>query len=162
MAEEASPVVRVMIVEDDPETLDRFAQVLAHDPRTAVVAKAPNGRDAISNLPGASPDVLLVDLGLPDMHGTEVIRHARHVLPDCDIMVITLFGDEHNVLASIEAGATGYVLKDSSDEQLVARVLELRSRAWCCIECSLAGHPALQAHLASASMRYLRRGRSRC
>lgn len=127
MAEEPSPLVRVMIVEDDPETLDRFAQVLARDPRTAVVTKAPNGRDAMSNLPGASPDVLLVDLGLPDMHGTEVIRHARRVLPNCDIMVITLFGDEHNVLASIEASATGYVLKDSSDEQLVARVLELRA-----------------------------------
>jgi len=127
MAEEPSSVVRVMIVEDDLETLDRFAQVLARDSRTTVVAKAPNGRDAISNLPGASPDVLLVDLGLPDMHGTEVIRHARRTLPDCDIMVITLFGDEGNVLASIEAGATGYVLKDSTDEQLVARVLELRA-----------------------------------
>jgi DNA-binding NarL/FixJ family response regulator len=46
--------------------------------------------------------------------------------PACDIMVITVFGDERNVLASIEAGATGYVLKDCSDEDLVARVLELR------------------------------------
>jgi DNA-binding NarL/FixJ family response regulator len=127
MAEASSSVVRVMIVEDDPETLDRFAQVLARDARITVVAKAANGRDAISKLPGASPDVLLVDLGLPDTHGTAVIQQARRLHPDCDIMVITLFGDERNVLASIEAGATGYILKDCTDAQLVERVLELRA-----------------------------------
>jgi len=64
---------------------------------------------------------------LPDIHGTEVIHFAARTLPECDVMVITVFGDERNVLASIEAGATGYVLKDCSDEELVARVLELRT-----------------------------------
>ncbi len=127
MAENPASVVRVMIVEDDPETLDRFAQVLERDPRTAVVARAPNGREAISTLVEVSPDVLLVDLGLPDIHGTEVIQQARRLHPEADIMVITLFGDEENVLASIESGATGYILKDCTDAQLVDRVLELRA-----------------------------------
>jgi DNA-binding NarL/FixJ family response regulator len=75
----------------------------------------------------ARPDVLLVDLGLPDIHGTEVIRFAARTLPDCEVMVITVFGDERNVLASIEAGAAGYVLKDCSDSDLVDHVLELRA-----------------------------------
>jgi len=127
MANEPSSVVRVMIVEDDPDTLGRFAQVLARGPRTEVVAQSPNGRNAIDKLVSARPDVLLVDLGLPDIHGTEVIQQARRLLPDCDIMVITLFDDESNVLASIEAGATGYILKDCSDAQLVERVIELRA-----------------------------------
>jgi DNA-binding NarL/FixJ family response regulator len=127
MIEQSSSVVRVMIVEDDRETRDRFAQVLSRDLRTAVVAQAPNGQDAISKLVEITPDVLLVDLGLPDMHGTEVIQQARRLHPESDIMVITLFGDEANVLASIESGATGYILKDCSDAQLVDRVLELRA-----------------------------------
>jgi len=127
MTEAPSSVARVMIVEDDPETLDRFAQVLESNPRTTVVAKAPNGREAISKLVEVSPDVLLVDLGLPDIHGTEVIQQARRIHPDCDIMVITLFGDERNVLASIESGATGYILKDCTDAQLLHRVIELRA-----------------------------------
>lgn len=127
MTEEPSSVVRVMIVEDDPETLDRFAQVFERDPRTTVVAKASTGRDAISKLVEVLPDVLLVDLGLPDIHGTEVIQQARRMHPESDIMVITLFGDEQNVLASIESGATGYILKDCTDAQLVERVLELRA-----------------------------------
>jgi DNA-binding NarL/FixJ family response regulator len=61
------------------------------------------------------------------MHGTEVIRHAVRKRPGCDVMVITMFGDERNVLASIEAGATGYVLKDSTHADLVANILELRA-----------------------------------
>ena len=116
-----------MIVEDDLETRERFAKAIMDDPRTRMVEKARTGREAIALFHDARPDVLLVDLGLPDIHGTEVIRHAVRRRPDCDIMVITVFGDERNVLASIEAGATGYVLKDSSDADFVANILELRA-----------------------------------
>jgi DNA-binding NarL/FixJ family response regulator len=92
-----------------------------------MVEKVGNGREANARFQDARPDVLLVDLGLPDVHGTEVIRNAVRRRPDCDVMVITMFGDERNVLASIEAGATGYVLKDASDADLVANILELRA-----------------------------------
>jgi DNA-binding NarL/FixJ family response regulator len=127
MVERNDKVVRVMIVEDDPAMLERFAAALVHDPRTKVVEKVRSGRDALARLLLVTPDVLLVDLGLPDIHGTEVIRFAARNLPECDIMVVTVFGDERNVIASIESGATGYVLKDCSDADLVARVLELRA-----------------------------------
>jgi DNA-binding NarL/FixJ family response regulator len=126
MAERTDTAVRVMIVEDDPVMLERFAAALVRDPRTKVVEKVRSGREAIARLLLATPDVLLVDLGLPDIHGTEVIRFAARNLHECDIMVITVFGDERNVIASIESGATGYVLKDCSDADLIARVLELR------------------------------------
>jgi DNA-binding NarL/FixJ family response regulator len=127
LTQETGGVIRVMIVEDDRETLARFEQSLERDPRLQVVATARSGGEAVARLGEIAPDVLLADLGLPDMHGTEVIREARRLHPACDIMVITLFGDERNVLASIEAGATGYILKDCTDEQLVDRVLELRA-----------------------------------
>lgn len=127
LSQQTGAIIKVMIVEDHRETLDRFEHSLARDPRIEVIGKAQTGHDAVTQLTSAPPDVLLVDLGLPDMHGTEVIQQARRLHPDCDVMVITLFGDEHNVLASIEAGATGYILKDCTDEQLVARVFELRA-----------------------------------
>ena len=127
MSKRTDPVVRVAIVEDDLATLERFAQAISRDARTAVVEEARTGREAMARLPAASPDVLLVDLGLPDIHGTEVIRFAARTLPECDVMVITIFGDERNVVSSIEAGATGYVLKDCGDADLVARVIELRA-----------------------------------
>ena len=127
MSEQRGAVVRVMIVEDDLGMLERFAAVIVRHPRTKVVEKVRSGREAIARLLLVSPDVLLVDLGLPDMHGTEVIRFAARTLPECDIMVITVFGDERNVIASIESGATGYILKDCSDADLIARVLELHA-----------------------------------
>jgi DNA-binding NarL/FixJ family response regulator len=127
MADRPITGVRVMIVEDDHETRERFAKAITNDSRTRMVEKARTGREAIAAFRDARPDVLLVDLGLPDIHGTEVIRHAIRTRPDCDVMVITMFGDERNVLASIEAGATGYVLKDSNDADLVANILELRA-----------------------------------
>jgi DNA-binding NarL/FixJ family response regulator len=125
MAGPSAPV-RVMLVEDDDETRERFAALLSRDERTCVVESVGTGREALARVPAVHPDVLLVDLGLPDMHGTQVIRHTLRLLPECDVMVISMFGDEGNVLASIEAGACGYVLKDVDAEALVARVLEVR------------------------------------
>lgn len=127
MVERTNEVVRVMIVEDDCDTRERFAEAIARDARTSLVAKAATGREAMEFFAAVRPDVLLVDLGLPDMHGTEVIRYSARTRPDCDVMVITVFGDEHNVLASIEAGASGYVLKDRKDTDLVSDILELRA-----------------------------------
>ncbi len=127
MSNRTAAIVRVAIVEDDLGTLERFAQAISCDARTTVVEKARTGREAIARLPAASPDVLLVDLGLPDMHGTRVIRFASDMLPECDVMVITVFGDERNVISSIEAGATGYVLKDCGDADLIANLVALRA-----------------------------------
>ena len=127
MSGQTNSVVRVAIVEDDLETLERFAQAISRDARTTVVEKVRTGREAMVRLPLVSPDVLLVDLGLPDVHGSEVIRFASRALPECDVMVITVFGDERNVVSSVEAGATGYVLKDAGDADVVARIVELRA-----------------------------------
>jgi DNA-binding NarL/FixJ family response regulator len=124
---DSSTVVRVMIVEDEQDTQRHLAAAISGDLRTRLVARASTAHEAIARLPAAAPDVLLVDLGLPDIHGTEVIRFAAQNLPECDIMVITVFGDERNVLASIEAGATGYVLKDSENADLIKQILELRA-----------------------------------
>jgi DNA-binding NarL/FixJ family response regulator len=124
----ASPgPISVYVVEDDQETQARFAEAIAASPRTRLAGAASFGRGAIAELARCAPDVLLVDLGLPDIPGIEVIRYAAEHLPACDIMVVTVFGDEAHVLGSIEAGATGYVLKDCTDAELIGHVVELRA-----------------------------------
>jgi DNA-binding NarL/FixJ family response regulator len=115
------------IVEDDPRFRTRFEALLASAPDMRVVASAGNVRDALALLTRARPDVLLVDLGLPDGSGIDVIGAARQRLPECEIMVISVFGDQKNVLASIEAGATGYLLKDAPNENYLARIRDLRA-----------------------------------
>lgn len=74
-------------------------------------------------------DVLLTDLGLPDGSGLEVIRHATRLHPRCEPLVISMFGDEDNVLASIEAGALGYIHKDSAPDDIAQTILEMKAGA---------------------------------
>jgi len=116
---------RVLIVEDDVAFRDRFGAILAKDPAFDVIASVGTGADGLAMLDLRKPDILLVDLGLPDLSGIEVIRHASRTLPNCECMVVTVFGDEEHVLASIEAGASGYLLKDASEESFLSSIREL-------------------------------------
>jgi DNA-binding NarL/FixJ family response regulator len=124
-------VTSVMLVEDDPAFLARFCAIVAGAPELrlmAAVGDLASARRLLADAaPGSAPDVLLTDLGLPDGSGIDLIREvsARH--PATDIMVISVFGDEQHVVASIEAGATGYVLKDSLPDEFVALIRELRA-----------------------------------
>ncbi len=79
--------------------------------------------------PARIVDVLLVDLGLPDGSGLDVIRHARLRRPACEALVISMFGDEDNVLASIEAGALGYIHKDATPDDIAHTILEMKNGA---------------------------------
>lgn len=82
-----------------------------------------DARQALQSSP--PPDVLLVDLGLPDGSGVTLIHEVRQRYPAIECMVVTLFADDAHLLASIEAGATGYLLKDANAAQVSARIHEL-------------------------------------
>jgi DNA-binding NarL/FixJ family response regulator len=124
---EDSGVIRVMIVEDDPAFLNRFVGIVTASAGFELFAAVRDGAAARESLARGAPDVLLVDLGLPDISGIEIIRDTARRYPETDIMVITVFGDEEHVLASIEAGATGYLLKDSLPEEFIDVIRELRA-----------------------------------
>ncbi len=118
---------RVLIVEDEPEFLRRFSDAVHADPGLQLLGAVSTGSAAIALLDAHPPDVMLVDLGLPDVDGVEVIRHAAQRCPQCDVLVVTMFGDEQHLVSSIEAGATGYLLKDASSERIAAAIHELRA-----------------------------------
>ena len=117
----------VMVVEDDPAFLTRFCRIVASDPGLELFAAVGDLASARQAMSKATPDVLLADLGLPDGSGIDLIRETARRHPDTDIMVITVFGDEDHVLASIEAGATGYILKDSLQQEFVDLIKQLRA-----------------------------------
>lgn len=119
--------ISVLIVEDEPEFLRRFVEAVRGDPQLRLIAGVGSGADALAVLAAHSPDVLLVDLGLPDMNGVDLIRHTATHHPQCDVLVITMFGDDAHVIASIEAGATGYLLKEAANERIVSSIHELRA-----------------------------------
>lgn len=119
--------ISVLIVEDDDHLRTAFAGAVAAAPGLRLAATAPDLPPGLRLLDELQPDVLLVDLGLPSGSGIELIRHARARRPDTDVMVVTVFGDEAHIMASLEAGATGYLLKDSEPAELVAAVRALRA-----------------------------------
>lgn len=125
------PVWRVLIVEDDSQMREFFAASVSRCDRLALAASMGSVAEARAWLDDAEHqvDVLLVDLGLPDGSGLEVIRYARQLHPECEPLVISMFGDEDNVLASIEAGALGYIHKDSTPENVAETILEMKQGA---------------------------------
>jgi DNA-binding NarL/FixJ family response regulator len=116
---------RVVLVEDDERTRLRLAKAISKNHRFVVVASAPDFQSENRSLAEFRPDLLVTDLGLPDGSGVDLIRSATKTLPDCQIMVITVFGDEKNVIAALEAGADGYLLKDSTNEEIANSLDEL-------------------------------------
>lgn len=125
------PVWQVLIVEDDAQMRDFFAGSVARCDQLTLVASVGTVAEAMLWLddPDHRVDVLLTDLGLPDGSGLDVIRHARLRHPECEPLVISMFGDEENVLASIEVGALGYIHKDAAPEDIAQTILEMKSGA---------------------------------
>lgn len=116
----------VLLLEDDPVTRERLAAIVTAAPGLTLAAALADRRSALAWLAAhAAPDVLLADLQLPDGSGIDVIRQLRQVAPRTEAMVISVFGDEAHVVAAIEAGATGYLLKDASADEITQAIHRL-------------------------------------
>jgi DNA-binding NarL/FixJ family response regulator len=127
-ADAAPPTpVTVALVEDDPGTRSRFEAVIHAAPHLELAHSAARARDILAWLADHPVDVLLVDLGLPDGSGIDVIRECTRLQPACEVMVITMFGDEAHMMKAFGAGAKGYLLKDGTGEDLAAHIMNLRN-----------------------------------
>jgi DNA-binding NarL/FixJ family response regulator len=122
---------QILIVEDDPSTRAFFERCIQQSSQMQVwaVADCVGAARQWMATAAAAPDVMLVDLGLPDGSGLDVLRQARAVWPACESLVISMFGDDANVLASIEAGALGYIHKDSTPDDIAQTILDLKAGA---------------------------------
>ena len=127
--------ISILLVEDDPPTNWRLKDAL--EKAGFDVAAAMTLAEARASLDTRKPRVLLTDLQLPDGHGIELIRETRASLPDTEIMVISILGDEESVISAITVGATGYILKDAFPTDIAATVREL-----------VAGHSPISASIA--------------
>ncbi|MDZ7653694.1 MAG: response regulator transcription factor [Burkholderiaceae bacterium] len=113
-------------MEDDPATRDRLAGIVGAVAELRLRAAFGDRRGALDWLASyPAPRVLLVDLELPDGSGIDVIRAVRRSATATEAMVISVFGDESHVLSAIEAGATGYLLKDAGAEEIGSAILKL-------------------------------------
>lgn len=119
--------LRILLLEDEAPLRERFARILDEWPGGELVAACATLSEALAILPQQPIDLLMTDLNLPDGNGIDAIIRLGKLYPDADAMVISVLADDETVLAAIEAGAVGYLLKDADSLELIESIQELRA-----------------------------------
>jgi DNA-binding NarL/FixJ family response regulator len=110
--------IRIVIADDHPIFRAGLQGLLSAQEDFEVVGEAANGREAVAVVRHTAPEVLLVDLQMPELDGVETIRQIRELVPATRILVLTTYDSDGDILRAVEAGATGYLLKDTPREEL--------------------------------------------
>jgi DNA-binding NarL/FixJ family response regulator len=118
----AAAMIRLLIVDDQAAVRDGLAVMLDLDPDITVVGTAPNGQEALAAVAELTPEVVLMDLNMPIMGGTEATGRLRASHPDLPVVVLTTFDDDESILAALRAGARGYLTKDADRATIIQAV----------------------------------------
>jgi two-component system NarL family response regulator len=113
---------RVLVVDDHSLLRTGVANIINQEPDLAVVAEAANGRDAVEAFRAHRPDVVLMDLRMPEMEGVEAVRRIRELDPQARVIVLTTYDADEDIARALKAGAKAYILKDISADALIACV----------------------------------------
>ena len=122
MLSTATKVARVLIADDQTLFRSGLARLLDEDPRVDVVGQAADGVEAVKQAVKLKPDVVLMDLKMPNMDGIEASRQIRAQVPEVKILILTTFEADNHVIQALEAGVSGYVLKDSVSEAIITSI----------------------------------------
>ena len=114
--------INLMIVDDHTVVRDGLASMLERQDDFHVVGQASNGREAVERVPALQPDVILMDLRMPELDGVEAMRRISSERPETRFIVLTTYDSDQYIFDAIEAGAKGYLLKDTSREDLFEAV----------------------------------------
>jgi len=119
--------IRILIAEDHAVVRDGLAAVLRFEPDMTVVGLAKNGREAVTQFREMRPDVVLMDLAMPELDGAGAILAIRGDFPDARILVLTTYDNDESVFRALENGAKGYLLKDCSTADLLAAIRKIHA-----------------------------------
>lgn len=115
-------MIRILIADDHPVVRNGLRGAFADEPDIEVAGEAATGREAVARTVGHGVDVVLMDLRMPDLDGVAATATLRQRAPEVRVLVLTTFDSESDVLPAVEAGATGYLLKDAPTGELVRAV----------------------------------------
>ncbi len=117
--------IRVLIADDHPIIRDSLRTLINTEPNLKLVGEAVDGEEAVRKTLELKPDVILMDLVMPVKDGLQAISEIKSALPEVSILVLTSFSDEDKVFPAIRAGALGYLLKDSSPQELLKAIYDV-------------------------------------
>jgi DNA-binding NarL/FixJ family response regulator len=110
--------IKILIADDHPVVREGLFAMLSREVDFDVVGEAKDGMDAVNKTKELSPDVVLMDLRMPDMDGVEAMRQIKSAMPDVKFIILTTYSDDEYIFSGIEAGARAYLLKDAPREDL--------------------------------------------
>jgi DNA-binding NarL/FixJ family response regulator len=116
-------VIRLLIAEDHAMVRAGLTELLANRDDVEVVGEATNGAEAVERAAELTPDVILMDLSMPELDGIEATRKISETVPNARVVVLTSFSDRERILEALDAGAVGYLLKDLEPEELHRGIL---------------------------------------
>jgi NarL family two-component system response regulator LiaR len=117
--------IRILIADDHAVVREGLCSFVSTQPDMEVVGQAEDGIEAVHKVRSLQPDVILLDLVMPRQGGIETIRQVKEEIPEARILVLTSFAEEEKIFPAIKAGALGYLLKDSSPEQLLRSIRDV-------------------------------------
>jgi len=117
-----APPLRVLLADDHPVFRKGLSALLTSLPDTTVVGEAASGEQAVALAAHSAPDVVVMDLNMPDMNGVEATRHILAHRPSTSVLVLTMSEDDESVFAAMRAGARGYLLKGADTDEVVAAI----------------------------------------
>jgi DNA-binding NarL/FixJ family response regulator len=115
--------IRVLVVDDQTLFRTGLTSLLSEDERVEVVGQAVDGADAVKQAVKVKPDVVLMDIKMPNVDGIEATRQIIEAVPEVKVLVLTTFETDSQVIQTLKAGASGYVLKDSSASAIVSSIV---------------------------------------
>ena len=118
----SGPMIRVLLADDHAMMLDGMKALLSSSPDIEVVAVAGNGRDAVQRALELRPDVVIMDVSMPDLNGIEAARLLRDKWPGARVVILSMHSSSEHVYRALDAGAMGYLLKESAGTELAAAV----------------------------------------
>jgi DNA-binding NarL/FixJ family response regulator len=118
--------ISVSIVEDNDKLRGTLARVLNRADGFHCASQYANAEDALKDLPQVRPDVVLMDINLPGMNGVECVRQLKALLPEIQVMMLTVYEDTENIFNALAAGASGYLLKRTSSKELLEAIQEVQ------------------------------------
>ena len=115
----------IAVIEDDKTLRNAIKEWIASDKRFKIVSEHGNAEEAVEQLPAKAPDVVLSDINLPGMSGIECVRQLKARMPKTQFLMLTVYDDTERIFQALAAGATGYLVKRASRNELLTAIVDI-------------------------------------